>query len=198
MISLFNFLLAGTLAFSQNKVGNGGDVVNCAPSKIELLDFYESGTKPAVEGTDPFEIAKATLSKIRNVKPSLSEIYLNRLEKMKNEIDFKDEIELTDIKDSKHLYKPLPKECKVEQIAIRKNLVVGKEKRFLIRNDFWKQLKPDQQAGLLTHEIIYEHFYKLGEDDSVKARKLNAYLYGKVDAETFWNLVKELSVPIYP
>lgn len=56
------------------------------------------------------------------------------------------------------------------------------------------------RAGLLVHEIIYEHFVRLGEDDSIKARKIVALLaHDKEFVEkNFWPLVQRLRLRIYP
>ncbi len=189
-------------AFSQNKVGNGGDGVFCKKKGVtdaKLLDFYEANIPNITKEKKPEVIAQAQLDKIKDAAPQLFKQYKKRLSEITAEIEFKDNIKLTDIKDSLHLYEPLPKTCEVYQIAIRKHKVIGAEKRFIIRNDLWKKLPPLHQAGLLTHEIIYEHLAKLGETDSTKARKINSYLYSNTLSPTgFWNLIKDLELPIYP
>jgi hypothetical protein len=46
-------------------------------------------------------------------------------------------------------------------------------------------------AGLMSHEIIYEHFSKLGEADSRKAREFNALLFNaEMEAQTKESLKK--------
>jgi len=201
MRSLFKiFLLFFVVApaFAQNKVGNGGDVVDCKTS-INLLDFYEEQIDFKTKEKNYLVIADQQLQKLKVAAPKLGEQYLKRLKEIESEIDFKSDIKLTDIKDSLHLYQPLAKNCHVYQIAIRRPLVLGNEKRFIIRQDLWNRLSPAHKAGLLTHEIIYEHFSKLGESDSIKTRKVNTYLFSKdVKNDEFWKLVKNLELPIYP
>lgn len=187
---------------ANNKVGNGGDVVSCKHDKQpQILDFYESeqelnlGTKEV----SPFEVAKDRILQLQKIAPKLYTQYLSRLQSIQDEIEFKDGVRLTDIKDSEHLFLPEDKSCEILQVAIRKKVIGGAEKRFLFDKKIWDTLGTVGQAGLLTHEIIYEHLSKLGETDSVKARKVNRFLYAKItDKAAFWKLIADLEVPIYP
>ena len=187
-----------------NKVGNGGDGIFCKNTGNEkspgkLLDFYEDKIILETSVTNPEVIAETQLTHLKNVAPKLAEQYLKRLKEISKEIEYMSKVSLIDIKDSKHLFKPLENECQVLQITIRKAKTISNEKPFLIREDLWKQLSPLQQAGLLTHEIIYEHLAKLGEEDSIKARKINRFLYqSEFKKEEFWKFIKELELPIYP
>ncbi len=176
-------------------MGNGGDVVFCGKSKVTLLDFYEARVDLKTKEKKHLAIAETQFSQLKEVAPRLADQYSKRLK----EIEFKDNIKLTDIKDSLHLFEPLEKNCHIYQIAIRKPIIQAGEKRFLIRKDLWNQLTPVHKAGLLSHEIIYEHLSKLGETDSIKARKLNTLLYSaNVKKQEFWKLIKDLELPIYP
>jgi hypothetical protein len=185
-----------------NKVGNGGNVIFCernlnSTAPTTLLDFYEnSAGLEAVTGTAN-EIAEQRLLKLKAASQKLSGQYLERLNSIWNEIDFRDDIQLTEIKDSHHLF--VPKDCNVKQIAIRKAQIEGGEKRFIFRKDLWEKLEARDQAGLILHEIVYEHLARLGEEDSIKARKINRALFSKnLNSNDFWKLIKELDVPIYP
>ncbi len=184
-----------------NKVGNGGNGVFCKDSnkKAQLLDFYESKTDFKTIEKNPEVIAKNQILKLQVSAPKLAAQYLKRLDEIKNEIDYKSDVKLTSIPDSKHLVEPLSPDCKVLQVAIRKPNPQSDEKRFLFQEDLWKQLGPVDKAGLFTHEIIYEHLAKLGEEDSIKARKVNSYLYkNEGQRPEFWKFIKDLEVPLYP
>lgn len=199
---LLTFVLVGSLAHADNKVGNGGNVVFCKTKKTSsaaLLDFYEMETKVQSKEKDAFKIAETQLQHLKMAAPKLADQYLQRLKEIQADIDYRNDISLTSVPDSLHLFKPLNSDCEILQIAIRKAQAAGDEKRFLIREDLWKKLSPSHQAGLLTHEIIYEHLSKLGEKDSVKARKLNRYIYSEnLKPGSFWKFVQELEIPIYP
>ncbi|OFZ29329.1 MAG: hypothetical protein A2622_07895 [Bdellovibrionales bacterium RIFCSPHIGHO2_01_FULL_40_29] len=206
MTSIFNlllvFTLSGSTALANNKIGNGGNVVLCKiqkTSSVELLDFYEVSTKIQTTESDAFKIAEKQLQRLKIVAPKLAAQYLQRLAGMQADIDYRNNISLTTVSDSLHLFKPLDSNCEVVQIAIRKPQTAKDEKHFLIREDLWKNLSPSHQAGLLTHEIIYEHFSKLGEKNSIKARKLNRYIFGEnLKSDSFWKFIQELEIPIYP
>ena len=57
------------------------------------------------------------------------------------------------------------------------------------------------QAGLVIHEIIYENFAYLGEQNSHKARYLNgliAHVSGSRDLpKPYRHILQELHIPIY-
>jgi hypothetical protein len=200
MILLFSLLLA-TPAEASNKVGNGGNVVFCQKkgkaATVRLLDFYEHDISPSGEGTDPVEIARSKLEKLAPVAPAVAALYQRRLKEIMGEMELKAGVTLTPIDDSKHLFKPRERHCKVEQAAIRRASPTADEKLFLVRKDLWDKLAPAHKAGLLLHEIIHEHFSKLGEENSTKARKINSMVFsGKL--ERFWETIKDIRVPIYP
>ncbi len=195
-------ILFSCSALCTNKVGNGGDGVFCkkdGKTAGELLDFYENEIKLASTSAKAKEIAEKYVENLRTIAPKLHKQYIRRLNELPNEIEYKNEIELVDIKDSQHLYKPASKECEVLQVAVRKLKNMPKEKRFIIREDLWNQMDEVSKAGLFTHEIIYEHLSKLGEESSVKARKLNAFIYqNDLTKDSFWSYVKDLEIPLYP
>ncbi|CAE79083.1 hypothetical protein AB1A81_05355 [Bdellovibrio bacteriovorus] len=202
-IFFFLILTASLSAFaSGNRVGNGGDVVSC-PEKTELLDFYESSLiLHDFESTAGYRhIAEQVLKNLSRFSPTQSRNYVRRLSQFIDESDFKSEVTLADIKDSRHLFQPRDEACKVQQIAIRKKEASAASKRFLVDQDLWNKLSERGKAGLILHEIIYEHFYKLGEDDSIKARQLNAYLFSenaqKDKPAEYWKIIRQMKVPLY-
>ncbi len=202
---------------AQNRVGNGGDVVLCteavgagqaagAATKIRdahLLDFYESEhvriTPPAT--ADYEAIISERLAALRKKDESLGEQYLRRWEGMKKELAFKEGIALAEVEDSGHVFTPAEKNCSLRQIALRKSVVTPGEPRFLVNKTYWDRLAPADRAGLILHEIIYEHFFKLGEKTSVKARGFNARLFAKCfetdSVDDYWKFVSGLKVPLY-
>ncbi len=205
MSLLFKSFLFGLYmcsAWASNKVGNGGNILKCengAERPAQLLDFYEgsitSGSTTAISNANDIVIER--LKKLEAIHPSLGSSYLARFKKMVDEIEFRGDIELVAIDDSKHI--AVPKGCQVVQIAVRRTDMSESGKRFLIRQDLWAGLPAFQRAGLLTHELIYEYLAKLGEVDSIKARKLNALLFtSDLDKEKFWKTIRTLRLPIYP
>lgn len=187
--------------FANNRVGNGGDVIQC-PARTTTLDLYESSEvlQNSTE-TNEYVFASKILSGLVSHAPDLERQYQNRLKALQDEIEIKPDIELEDIKDSKNLFKPKDKNCKLRQIAIRKNLKSSQSKRFIVDKDLWDQLDSQNKAALLTHEIIYEHFHKLGMDDSTAAREFNRFMFEerfkKISKKEFWAFIASLKVPIY-
>jgi hypothetical protein len=185
-----------------NRVGNGGDIVTCSKSN-EILDFYENSGAVRVFAQENTidKVLEQIFKNLERVSPRQAKQYRTRAGEFINDTEFKTGVALTDIKDSKHVFEPSEKDCAVKQIAIRRNEPDLNGKRFVIDQNLWNKLSPRGQAGLIMHEVIYEHLYKLGEEDSVRARKLNAYLFSnKVFADspdTYWKFIKDLNLPIY-
>ncbi len=211
IVLLLALFVSSEPSWATNKVGNGGSVVSCQnksekKADIRLLDFYEgdvtfeTNDKHDTAGAENFQALAATrFEKLKEISPKLGKQYQRRLNQIMDEIDFKDDVELTKIPDSEHLFSPKSKDCRVLQVAIRKAVKTDKEKRFLIQKDLWDQMKPVQRAGLLSHEIVYEHLSKLGETTSVKARKINSLLFSaNLTKQEFWKTIKDLQLPIYP
>lgn len=186
---------------SGDRVGNGGDVVKCKDS-VEILDLHESPEplkKMTASGHN--ELVAEVLENLKRLNPEQSRQYSARVKTFYDSVEFKAGISLVDVKDSKHVYLPKSHDCRLVQIAIRRNNASKMTKQFIIDQDLWKGLSDRSKAGLVLHEIIYEHFFKLGEDDSSKARILNAYLFSERafsdSPKEYWDLIKSLKVPIY-
>ncbi len=198
MKSLFLFLLP--LAFAGNRVGNGGNVLVC-PGKIQLLDFYEAGKLSATKSKDHKDLLDERLSNLARAAPKLADQYRRRVKSIMDEIEFKKDVALSEVDDSFHAFKPSDPNCKIRQIAIRQDVPVG-DKRFVFDKGLWDKLSEHDRAGLILHEIIYEHFAKLGATDSRKARRMNAYIFSteieKSNTGKVWKFIGELDLPIYP
>src|SRR5665213_2956999 len=168
-------------SFAGNEVGNGGNAVVCKTS-VQLLDFYEAKVlrsvvpDPKITGSDPYEIVKARLKLLEKIDPKSAKIFGSNLERLRQDVSFEDDISIRAIDDSAHAFVPKDPDCEVKQLAVLRKKPLPGEKRILVNNVIWKKMAPVQQAGLLLHEIIYEHLAFLGETDSAKARFLVTYL----------------------
>ena len=168
------------LLSNGNGVGNGGDVVVC-PKTIELLDFAEvKMTKrfsmiDLPKRTDHIDLAKARIGKLKALDPKLYDQYSKVLNGIEGRWKLIEKAEFRDVMDSFEI--ALPENCFLKQIAIQHEFE-GKT-QIQVSKKLWDQLKPLERAGLVTHEIIYEHFLVLGEKNSIKARQFNAFLFSK-------------------
>lgn len=187
---------------SGNRVGNGGDVIVCEGKAI-LLDFYESSNfvESYKQNKKYHEIVEDKLKSLQRLNSMQSKQYLRRYSEIKNEIQFVEKAELVDIQDSYQLLKPIDKGCVLKQAAIRKNISLDKSTRFLVAKDIWEQMDEFNKAGLIVHEIVYEHFFKLGENHSVKARQFVALLFNNklemMSEAEYWDLLQKNEIPIY-
>lgn len=197
-------LILSAEASAGNKVGNGGDVVICGETKT-LLDLYEAKDrnqaliKPS-DSIGHIELTRKRFGILQKFAPKLGAQYLRRLDLILKEIDFKKEMEITSVDDSLHTV--LGKDCRLIQIALRKSDVGEGEKTFLIQEEEWNKLNGLNKSALISHEIVYEHLFKLGSQDSRAARRFVAKLYSKdfekEDSKSFWSFMGSLKVPIYP
>lgn len=196
-ITLSWLLLIQSNAYAINKVGNGGDVVSCK-SSTQLLDFYEDQKNETLKSSDDYKmILKNVFQRLEKTAPKVFTPYIKRIDSIQNDIEFKKDIRLTNIQDSNEFF--IPKKCELIQIAIRKKSVGANEKRFLIDEELWGKLDSVHKAGLISHEIIYEHLSQLGQTDSVNVRKINRFIFSKNSKETdFWKLIQESKIPLYP
>ncbi|MES2801824.1 MAG: hypothetical protein V4654_04985 [Bdellovibrionota bacterium] len=193
----FFLLLISLQAFGQNKVGNGGDVVRCKDKSPQVLDLFESSSTMTSDEPDYQKIVSERLELLAKADLKLAKQYKSKFSQILSESEFKQNAKLVDINDSEHLF--LPKDCVLQQAAIRKNVTTKNEKTFLFDEDNWNQLDALNKAVLIMHEIIYDHLYKLGERNSIKVRKINALLFSKnFSKKQFWDLIQDLKLPIYP
>ena len=202
IVFIFMTLSCLTSFANGNRVGNGGDIVLC-PRTQDLLDFYENAGAVRVfqDQKNTSAVLEQVFKNLERLSPKQARQYKARAESFMTDTDFKKDVALENIKDSKHVFGPKDKNCSIKQIAIRRNETDLDGKRFIVDESLWNKLSPRGQAGLIMHEVIYEHLWKLGEEDSVRARKLNAYLFSNKafadSQDAYWKFIKDLNLPIY-
>lgn len=191
-----------------NRVGNGGHLVDCVGKRPQLLDLWESGAvvakaepspRPSSSVENALRLAREKVDRLKSLDLKLHRTLTLRLESMKDDIEWRRGVELAAIDDSSHLM--LPQGCRLVQVAIRKNEISPK-KRFLIQQDLWDRLALLDQSALLTHEAIYDYFYKLGETDSRKVRDIVGRLSGEKalweSASAYRKWVQDQRLALYP
>lgn len=184
-----------------NEVGNGGDVVVCNTG-TQLLDYYEAsslGLKLGANSQVNFkQEVKNQLDAFAKIDKKTADQYQKRFTSILEEIEFKKNIALSNIPDSSH--EALPAGCSLKQIAIRRS-ESSLKKLFLVDKTLWESLDDKNKAGLILHEIIYEHFFFLGEKNSKKARFMTTLLAhiqtGKPLPKSYKSLLQEMKIPIY-
>lgn len=198
-------LFATNLSFAGNEVGNGGDGIWCSKTQtMELLDFYEARaferlTLEFPVGVDAYQLAEKIIENLAKFDAKLSKQYVRTLNGMKTRSHFLKEADLRDIKDSFEI--TIPKDCELKQLAIQQKVSGKNEVEFYFQQELWDKMKVEQQAGLLIHEIIYEHFVLLGEVNSINVRYFNAFLSSKelraMTQEDYKKKIKSLKLPLY-
>ena len=187
-----------------HRVGNGGTGFVCEKNskrELRVLDLTEMSApiEKSIENQKREVIVSKVLENLNRLAPVLGKQYSKRFAEFDQDIEFHDDVDLTATKDTNHIASP--KNCKLQQVVIRRDQVDSVSKRFVINRDLWDLAEEKGRAALTVHEIVYEHFAKLGEKDSVKARKVTGYLLSekafKDEPEAFWKLIRELKLPIY-
>jgi hypothetical protein len=202
-----SFLLLLLLPFGAfastggNEVGNGGDVVVCSDS-VRLLDYFENeslkrGPLEFPKSDDPYVLAEKEIRRLSKLNPQLERQYLQVLGTLKKRVQMIEDADFRDVKDSFEV--SIPTGCSLQQIAIQQN--DSGQRSIRISKKLWDRLGVEHRAGLILHEIIYEHFVFLGETNSVKARKFNSYLASKkilsATVSEFQNFARGLKLPLY-
>ena len=201
--------LFGSSVFAGNEVGNGGDVVLCSPKgdterPPQLLDFYEAGiesdyTLESYDQKDEYQLILKVLESLKKVSQSLSEKYQRDLKSFRLKTTYVTGSKLRNIKDSFHT--SVKNDCRVEQIAIQKESLKSGDTKIFINKDLYEKMTSLHKAGLIMHEIVYEHFRFFKETTSIKVRAFNRYLFSKEiknhSKKELLKLSEELDIPLY-
>lgn len=201
---LFLYLILSTsLLYADHagqSSGNGGDIVVCTKSSgkktYELLDYHEGRNTYLKEiwlpdGETYMDIVFSTLLRVKNLfekryESSPPEPFLSRffgtniyerfyllVSEFQNEVEWTDS-NLQDIPD--HGDVQLEERCSIKQVAIQ---YIDKEKdtrTYKINKPLWNKLNKKEKAGLVLHEIIYNHALMNNLKNSQKARNINYHL----------------------
>lgn len=178
-----------------NGVGNGGDVVVCK-NRVELLDFAEE-QKIQISSRPYKEQISEKLRMLKVLDEKLSNQYLRVFTRIDDRIKFIDKANFRDVSDSFEI--SIPKDCSLKQLAIQQE--VEGNKHIHISKELWDQLDSTNKAGLIMHEMIYEHFVLLGEKDSLKVRKFNAFLFSedikKISKADYQSYLRKINLKMY-
>ena len=150
--------LAAKMVFAGGYKGNGGDVIICPNSRPVLLDFFESD-QPAtnLKSTADTKIyIENFLAQLRPFAPLLAMEMKSQISHFFERVKPIRGIELGDVPDE-DLLKPIPPNCVRKQVANRNPLLVPPGKDFVIQQDLFEQMDPENQVGLITHELFYQN-----------------------------------------
>ncbi len=172
------FILIISFSAIANEKGNGGDAIVCRNSQgkiesSELLDYYEGREFRKVshhfhENLSDLEYFDKLGKQLTQFDERFKDLgkeahsFVEAIEKFKRENTKRTGVyiftdhPLADINDSLHL--TFPRNCKVEQLAIRTytNYVEG----FIFNSEILRSLKPDDLRGIILHELIYKFFHQ--------------------------------------
>lgn len=167
--------------------GNGGDVVVCYDEQkkiksVQLLDHYEGYKKFGFvidlgDGQGPLNKVKFVLDHLSKFDEGRAKRYWQQAQNFESESLFWPGVELVDIPDSQHI--AIPKNCKIEQVAIQQEPTLPEQKRFTISKDLWDLMDDTNRAGLILHEIIFQEAIELHQTNSIRSRYFNAMISQK-------------------
>lgn len=197
ILLLASFLLAGP-AFAGEIVGNGGDVIVCPDKAPVLLDFFEAGAlhgltrRADITGETPEAIAKNALRDLLKLNPTRARLYAARIDRFMQEASLVPHAELADIPDSDPM--ALPNGCKLRQLAIQKPKMLPQDPLYVIDQDIWDTMAPEQKAGLMVHEVVYTDAIRWGQKNSRYVRYLTALIHSsrleKTSVEDFNEFIR--------
>jgi len=183
-LTLIIFIICFTKSFAGVKeVGNGGVVVVCKNNsgeieKIQAFDLYEGNVLfnliPKETGNDFENVAKEKLTIFsqlidRDWENNLK-IYLDNLLKNIKMLPSGVGLKLTEDIDSIII----PKTCEIAQLINYRN-----DGKIYVDSDLWNLLNPTDKAAMLVHEVLYYYLRIYPEPDSVRTRKMVAYLFSE-------------------
>lgn len=187
-------VLYSSLVYAGTSVGNGGLVVNCpnadGTEKLRILDFVEGELRWRFEIekhkglSDPNQIVALVLEKMATFDPIRAARLREELDSFYAETGFYRDIVLTRTDDEQNLL--VPRGCSVEQAAVQINPLFPEDRRYNISADIWEKLgeDPNEQAGLILHELLYREGLSLGQVTSLRIR----YFVSQVFSVGFENL----------
>ena len=153
-------------------VGNGGDVIVCrngdVVTRIELLDHYEGALLRNMHvslGAAELPIAEKieiALKRLQRIDPDRAAYYRGLFSNFWDSSQFLSGIVLSDIPDSQHVALPAGANCRIEQIAIQRQVTFPEDFRYIINKDLWDLLDNTSKAGLVLHEILLHEAIAIG------------------------------------
>ncbi len=195
---IFTMVILPQLSFTQaipldffrdsgTDIGNGGHGIVCRlqddPSQIvsaRLLDYKEAEKRPnplnpnlgsSKKILERVDVALNHLSRFlpeqaEKFRLMAREIYNKQIHFVKGQLPLMDFTSVV----------PIPYGCAVEQLAVRLLNPSIFDKEFTINKNIWDKLNLTDKAGLILHETIYKVYADQGDENSDKARLLNAFI----------------------
>jgi hypothetical protein len=185
--------------------GGGGNAVVCYNddnmiTSIELYDYYESLIKDKsknkmiyLKGSTLEEKIKSAFSRMEKRYPDLGRELKNRALAVYSRIDqymlTSDEAILTPVYDMNVSFYPnknnKDQKCPIVRFAVNDpSAIDGQNEFFFVKDLFYNELtSPNTRAGIIMHEVLYEHARKNGAKNSEFVRWFN-YLISTKKFET--------------
>jgi hypothetical protein len=187
LVRIFTLLLLSPLiAFATgDQKGNGGNIIVCdsnGKKTYELLDLYEGRASVGLSyvsaaGADVAEILEQRIKNLDRWNPKRGILYRSYFKEFQKEALFVPEGQFTAVGDTGPAV--YPKECELKQIVVQWDRPTPTGYRYLINQDLWNALSPEQRAALLLHEFIYREGRRPQNDfgNSLGVRYFTAYLH---------------------
>lgn len=180
-------------SWAWTEKGNGGNSVICErPERNKFYDAYEAEYRyqlkpifpiPDQSCTTTFDcleksisVARLLLQRIPKEPSELKNYLLERIEHFSSEVNILDDIILMTISDTGYGF--IPRGCQLHQTVIQRPPIFPTDKRYIISNDFWKLLPPNQQAVGIIHELLYSYLltFTANPTSSERIRYLNTLI----------------------
>lgn len=190
-------------------VGNGGGVWTCRPGEslqsqirwIQFVDLFEGRSELGLNIPRSSELSFEALldsveRKIFSVNREYYAEYAEQIQKVRQNLQIREGIQLEIIDDALYSSRPAPETCtggtiRYEQLAnYRDDGVILVDKRL------WEELFVIDQAALYVHEAVYALLRaKENAQDSRKSRKVTAYLFSSAPSSDYAHLLNRAVLP---
>lgn len=182
MLVLLNILSAAFLSFAGGDwVGNGGNLIECADGRLQLLDYYEGiqgrGITVDVGDGDSFQDhIEIVLARLEKLNPSRALRYRKWYENFLTDAEFFSDGKFVQIPDTGPIV--IPSECNIRQIATQRpeSQIMPGDRRYLIDLRLWERISEKDKAGLILHELIYREAIEERQVTSTRVRYMTQIL----------------------
>lgn len=182
MLVLLNILSAAFLSFAGGDwVGNGGNLIECADGRLQLLDYYEGNQGRGIsvdlgDGDSFQDHIEVVLTRLEKLSPSRALKYKMWYGNFLIDADFFSDGKFVQIPDTGPIV--VPNSCDIRQIAAQRpdSEIMPGDRRYLIDLRLWERISEKDKAGLILHELIYREAIEEKQVTSTRVRYMTQIL----------------------
>jgi hypothetical protein len=193
------------VSLADTTVRNGGKIVICENEPHRLLDYIKAEDDWVMkvnlpEGEDEFEVISKLLKRLETYNEGLAKEIQNEASTFYENARFYKDYRMFDIPINDQV--GIPVGCEMVLAINQKKPFYSQEKRYRINENIWKEIGPQDKAGLIIHEIlikIYEDFnIEIKNDEHIYFNSLLGSDFQTIkNYRRYLEIVKFLRLPLF-